>query len=259
MADTTTRKLIAEPEFDTLVTQFNALRRDSFTRPVHVDQNLPGAVTTPAAADLPTTQTLANALQVAFNAHAAAVDAHLAADTTNAPNATAAAVDLPTSQTLLNALKVAFNAHFAFGGQSLKQAIVQASAVVVTLNPPAADVITARVTAGTALAGPRVITDSGGTPTAPAGANALPGVATLSDDGTTLTFDAAVTNVTVEYVPRFPQSTIPHIDNDSQSAVATANAVDLPSSIALANALKAALNGHMAKAATSTKVVRGLP
>jgi hypothetical protein len=51
-----------------------------------------------------------------------------------------------------------------------------------------------RVTAGAAAAGKREISDSGDTPTAT--------VATLSDDGKTLTFEAGVTGFVLEYLPR---------------------------------------------------------
>lgn len=57
-----------------------------------------------------------------------------------------------------------------------------------------------RVTAGTAAAGPRHVTDVGGTPGAP-GANG-PGIATLSDDGKTITFEAAATAFVIQYIPR---------------------------------------------------------
>lgn len=60
---------------------------------------------------------------------------------------------------------------------------------------PAALVIgTLRVTAGAAAAGVRIVGDVGATPSAT--------VATLSDDGKTLTFEAGVTAFVVEYVPR---------------------------------------------------------
>lgn len=76
-----------------------------------------------------------------------------------------------------------------------KQAISQPAANTVTLDPPAQGpaTVAARVTAGAAAAGPRLITDSGGTPDAT--------TATLSDDGTTLTFEADVTDVVVDYQP----------------------------------------------------------
>lgn len=51
-----------------------------------------------------------------------------------------------------------------------------------------------RVTAGAAAAGPRQITDAGGTPSAT--------VATISDDGKTLTFEANVTTAIISWVPR---------------------------------------------------------
>lgn len=80
------------------------------------------------------------------------------------------------------------------------RAISQTSNVAVTLDPPAQGPasLTVRVTAGTALAGVYRATDSGGT----AVDSATLGVATLSDDGATLTFAAAVTDVVVDYVPR---------------------------------------------------------
>lgn len=52
---------------------------------------------------------------------------------------------------------------------------------------------TLRVVTGTAT-GPRQVTDSGGTATT--------AVAKISDDGKTLTFEAAITAFTIEYVPR---------------------------------------------------------
>jgi hypothetical protein len=66
--------------------------------------------------------------------------------------------------------------------------------------PAALIVQSARVTAGAAAAGPRHITDVGGTPGAP-GANG-PGIATISADGKTITFEAAVTAFVIYYVPK---------------------------------------------------------
>ena len=79
-------------------------------------------------------------------------------------------------------------------------AITQTSATTVKLNPPALcpAVVSARVTAGTALAGVYRCTDAGGT----AVDSATLGVCKLSADGTTLTFAAALTGVTVSYIPR---------------------------------------------------------
>ena len=58
-----------------------------------------------------------------------------------------------------------------------------------------------RVTAvGTGATGPRVVTDSGGTAVAPS--SGIAGVALLSADGTTLTFEGTVTGFVHEYIPR---------------------------------------------------------
>jgi hypothetical protein len=55
--------------------------------------------------------------------------------------------------------------------------------------------VSVRVTAGAPAAGPRIMTDAGGTPDATH--------ATLSDDGKTITFEAAgVTGFVIEYMPR---------------------------------------------------------
>lgn len=119
MADKTTRKLIAEPEFDDLVNQFNKLRDDLKLRAVlanhvHEDNNL-AANATPVASDLPTSIALANALKALYNLHRVRTDAHVAADATNTL-ATADATDLTTCGALLNAMKTAFNAHVAQAG-----------------------------------------------------------------------------------------------------------------------------------------------
>lgn len=66
--------------------------------------------------------------------------------------------------------------------------------------PAIGNVVSLRVTAGTADAGDRIISDAGGTPAAKAALAA--GVATLSDNGTTLTFEAAVTAYVITYQPR---------------------------------------------------------
>lgn len=67
--------------------------------------------------------------------------------------------------------------------------------------PPILSVTTLRVTAvGGGALGPRVVTDAGGAAGAP-GANG-PGIALLSDDGKTLTFEGTVTGFVIEYVPR---------------------------------------------------------
>lgn len=66
-----------------------------------------------------------------------------------------------------------------------------------TSNPKrlaALAVITLRVTAGAAAAGHRNVTDAAGTPAAT--------LATLSDDGKTVTFEAGVTAFVITYIPR---------------------------------------------------------
>ena len=69
-------------------------------------------------------------------------------------------------------------------------------------NLPAILSVTAlRVTGvGTGATGARIVTDAGGTAGAP-GANG-PGIALLSDDGATLTFEGTVTGFVLEYIPR---------------------------------------------------------
>lgn len=76
------------------------------------------------------------------------------------------------------------------------------AANTVALNPPALIVGACLVTGvGTAATGPRAVTSAAGTAVAPTMAG-QPGVALLSDDGTTLTFEGTVSAVTVEYIPR---------------------------------------------------------
>lgn len=66
--------------------------------------------------------------------------------------------------------------------------------------PPILAVKTLRVTAvGTGATGPRVVTDAGGTAVAPS--SGIAGVALISDDGKTLTFEGTVTGFILEYIP----------------------------------------------------------
>ncbi len=81
-----------------------------------------------------------------------------------------------------------------------KSVHIQAAAPTVTLSPPAAIVMDATVRDGAAVLGARHVADIASVPSAP-GANG-PGVATLSNDGTTLTFEDNVTDVIVTYMPR---------------------------------------------------------
>ena len=68
------------------------------------------SVATANATDLATSEALANALKVAFNAHRTQATVHSANDAVNVV-ATANASDLATTIALANALKTAFNAH----------------------------------------------------------------------------------------------------------------------------------------------------
>lgn len=71
--------------------------------------------------------------------------------------------------------------------------------------PPIQNLKTLRVTAvGTGATGPRVLTDAGGTAVAPS--TGIAGVALISDDGKTLTFEGTVTGFIIEY---FAQSAQP--------------------------------------------------
>lgn len=74
--------------------------------------------------------------------------------------------------------------------------------------PPILSVTTLRVTAsGTgASVGAYGTTDAGGTPIVPpGGANAALGIATISDDGKTLTFPNTITGFVITYIPRSAQ------------------------------------------------------
>lgn len=81
-----------------------------------------------------------------------------------------------------------------------KLAVVQLAAATVVLDPPALLVMDATVVDGTAVLGPRHVADDAATPSAPGATG--PGIATLSDDGTTLTFEDTVTEVVITYMPR---------------------------------------------------------
>lgn len=109
--------------------------------------------------------------------------------------------------TMLAPRKVTFAGLTADAAQNITTAANYALATVspampggTLVLPAILSVISCRVTAGAAAAGPRAVTDSGGAAGAP-GANG-PGIALLSDDGKTLTFEGAVTGFVLEYVPR---------------------------------------------------------
>ncbi len=78
-------------------------------------------------------------------------------------------------------------------GQNNSKTVAQAAASSIPLDPAALSPahISVRVTAGAAAAGPRLVTDAGGTPDA--------NTATLSADGATLSFEADVTEAELLY------------------------------------------------------------
>lgn len=102
--------------------------------------------------------------------------------------------------TQLSKIKATFASMTSAAGQDITTAANKALATVsgITLRtgenlPPIGQIVTCRVTAGTAAAGARFVSDAGATPSTT--------VATLSDDGKTLTFEAAVTGIVVTYFP----------------------------------------------------------
>jgi len=118
------------------------------------------------------------------------------------PDRHADAIGKANLGTMMTPLKRTFTGLTSSATQNLTT-IDGTGEVVGSSNPkrlPALSVTTLRVTAGAATAGARVVTDAGGAAGAP-GANG-PGVALLSDDGSTLTFEAAVTGFVAEYIPR---------------------------------------------------------
>jgi hypothetical protein len=111
---------------------------------------------------------------------------------------------------MLSPVKVVFAALAAAAAHDITDAAHRAAATVTGLSPalPTNEVLpailavrTCRVTAvGTADTGDRFISDAGGTPAAK-GANPV-GIATLSDDGKTITFEGTVTGFELHYMPR---------------------------------------------------------
>ena len=109
---------------------------------------------------------------------------------------------------MLNPVKVTVTGLTAAAAIDITTAAVRAAATISGLDrdsneslPPILSVTALRVTGvGTGALGPRAVTDAGGTAGAP-GANG-PGIARLSDDGKTLTFEGTVTGFVLEYIPR---------------------------------------------------------
>lgn len=98
-------------------------------------------------------------------------------------------------------IKATFTGLASAAAQNVTTAAAKAAATLVgvelktgELLPPIGVPVAVRVTAGAAAAGLRQVGDSGATPSAT--------VATLSDDGKTLTFEAGVTGFVLYYMPR---------------------------------------------------------
>lgn len=98
-------------------------------------------------------------------------------------------------------VKVTFAALSSAAAIDITTAASKAAATIVGITldsgvnlPPIGKVITLRVTAGAAAAAHRNVTDVGGTPSA--------SLATLSDNGKTLTFETTVTGFVLTYEPR---------------------------------------------------------
>lgn len=109
--------------------------------------------------------------------------------------------------TVLAPLKRAFAAQAAAAAFDLTQ-IDATGETAGAANPnrlAALIVSTLRVTGGAAAAGPRIITDTGGAAAGPG--TGIIGIAKISDDGKTITFDANVTDFVIEYVPRVLDAT----------------------------------------------------
>ena len=107
---------------------------------------------------------------------------------------------------MLQSVKVVFTGLTSSATQNIATAAAAAAATVTGITLPTNGTLpkirtirSCRVTAGTAT-GDRYPTDSGGTPVAPSAG--LPGIVAVSDDGTTLTFEAAVTAFVLTYEPQ---------------------------------------------------------
>jgi hypothetical protein len=117
------------------------------------------------------------------------------------PNKLADALRKVKLGSMLSPLKVTFASMTSVAEQNITSAanfaaatINQGSAAYTRNLPPILAIDSMRVTAGTAATGERTIGDSGATTSTT--------VAKLSDDGTTLTCEAAYTGMVLEYIPR---------------------------------------------------------
>lgn len=117
-------------------------------------------------------------------------------------NTLADALKLVDLGKMLPVIKVTVTGLAATATVDLTSAAVKAAATIAGINalvdgeylPAAGSILSLRVVAGAAAAGERMISDVGGTPSAT--------VATLSDDGTTLVFEANVTGFVLVYSAR---------------------------------------------------------
>lgn len=94
----------------------------------------------------------------------------------------------------------------ASGGAVTLSSVGSTGGAPLAALPPVLQCLALRVTGttgttGTASPGPRVITDAAGTAAGGVSPQNI-GVALISDDGTTLTFDGAVSGFIIEYMPR---------------------------------------------------------
>lgn len=105
-------------------------------------------------------------------------------------------------------VKAVFTGLTDVAAQDITTAAAKAAATITGINldsdemlPPIGHLLTLRTSAGTlAVHGSHTLTDANGTALVPNAA--YPGVAKISDDGKTLTFQAGVTAFEIHYIPR---------------------------------------------------------
>lgn len=117
------------------------------------------------------------------------------------PAAVATAMSTIQAGKMLSNVKAVFTGLTSATSFDITSAACKAAATVTGLKldadellPAIGDILSLRVTAGAAAAGHRNVTDVGGTAAAT--------LATISDDGKTLTFEAGVTAFVLQYRPR---------------------------------------------------------
>jgi hypothetical protein len=105
-------------------------------------------------------------------------------------------------------VKATFTGLTDVAAQDITTAAAKAAATIAGIDldtlenlPPIGQILSLRTTAGTmATHGGHIVVDVGGTALVPQADS--PGVATISDDGATLTFQAGVTAFVIQYIPR---------------------------------------------------------